>query len=375
MKLKSFAGSLVILAVAGCSSGNSTNTKKEELPVLPVIQLKAADTSLQQGYVADIHAVQNVEIRSKVQGYLEKIYVDEGGKVTKGQPLFKLNDQQFRLDLAKASAGVASAAADVHATELEIKRIQLLVDKKVISRTELDLAQSKLKGAQARLNEAKALEDDANLRMSYTLIRAPFSGVLDRIPLKLGSLVNEGALLTTVSDLSEVHAYFNVSENEYLEYARKNSKAAAISGSNGVQLILSDGSVYGSKGKIETLEGEFDQGTGSIAFRARFPNPDQMLKHGSTGKINLITRVADALLVPQKAVFDIQDQNYVFVVNTDGTVKMKTFKPRTRIDEYFVVESGLTAGDRIVYEGVQNIKDGMRIEPNMLATDSLMGMR
>lgn len=374
MYFKNTLSIAIIVVVTGCSAGNA-NLKKEELPVLPVIELRAGDTSLQRGYVADIHAVQNVEIRSKVQGYLEKIFVDEGKAVTKGQPLFKLNDQQFRLDLAKASAGVANATAEVHSAELEIKRIQLLVDKKIISTTEQELAMSKLKGAQARLNEAKALEADAQLRMSYTLIRAPFNGVLDRIPLKLGSLVNEGALLTTVSDLSEIHAYFNVSENEYLEYARKNRNGDHLPGNNAVQLILSDGSTYGSAGKIETLEGEFDQGTGSIAFRARFPNPDKILKHGSTGKVSLTTRVRNAVLVPQKAVFDIQDKNYVFVVNNDGTVKMKTFQPQTRIDEYYVVASGLSSGDRIVYEGVQNIRDGMRIQPTELNADSLVNMR
>lgn len=373
MNLKHILGLACIVAVAGCSAGNA-NLKKEEIPVLPVIQLQSTDTDLHRGYVADIQAVQNVEIRSKVQGYLEKIFVDEGKVVAKGQPLFKLNDQQFQIDLAKASAGVASANAEVHAAELEIKRVQMLVDKKIISRTEQDLAQSKLKGAQAKLNEALALEADAKLRISYTLIRAPFNGVLDRIPLKLGSLVNEGALLTTVSDLSEVHAYFNISENEYLDWARKNKNTGNMPGSNAVNLILSDGSTYGSSGKVETLEGEFNQGTGSIAFRARFPNPDKILKHGSTGKVSLVTRVHNAILVPQKAVFDIQDKNYVFVVKDDGTVKMKTFTPQTRIDEYFVVDSGLTPGERIVYEGTQNIKDGMRIQANMVAVDSIKGL-
>ncbi len=374
MKLHGLISCVIIVVVAGCTTGNSTNKKNDELPVLPVIQLIAGDTILQQGYVADIHALQNVEIRSKVQGYLEHIYVDEGKSVSKGQPLFKLNDQQYQLNLTKASAGVASADAEVHAAELEIKRIQVLVDKKIISKTELELAQSKLKGAQARLSEARAHEGEATLRISYTLIRAPFNGVIDRIPLKLGSLVNESDLLTSVSDLSEVNAYFNVSENEYLEYAREIRKKGYVE-ENKVNLILSDGTIYSSSGKIETLEGEFDKGTGSIAFRARFPNPDKILKHGSTGKVSLTTKVDNALLVPQKAVFDIQDKNYVFVVNADSTVKMKTFVPRTRIDDYFLVESGLSAGDRIVYEGVQNIRDGMRIRPNMILRDSLLVIR
>lgn len=373
MNIKSIFYYSIVIAIAGCSQ-DPENKKQKDVPVLPVIQLKSEDTSLQNGYVADVQAVQNVEIRSKLQGYLENIYVDEGKSVLKGQPLFKLNDQQYQLDLAKAKAGVADAKAEVHAAELEIKRIQLLVDKKVISKTELELAQSKLKGAQARLNEQQAMEDEAALHVSQTLIRSPFNGVIDRIPLKLGSLVNEGDLLTTVSDLSEVLAYFRVSENEYLEYMR-NLQTNKNLPDNNVKLILSDGSVYGSSGKIETMEGEFDQGTGSIAFRARFPNPGKILKHGSTGKISITTQVQNALMVPQKAVFDIQDKNYVFILNADSTVKMTTFVPRTRIDRYFVVQSGLRPGDKIVYEGVQNIRDGMRIEPQLIAADSLLTAR
>ncbi|MBG9376423.1 efflux RND transporter periplasmic adaptor subunit [Panacibacter sp. DH6] len=373
MNVKNFISYAMVITIASCTTGNN-NEVVSETPELPVIQLATLDTSIQNGYVADIQAVQNVEIRSKVQGYLEKIFVDEGKEVKKGQPLFKLNDQQFQLQVNKAKAGVANAQAEVNAAELEIKRIQLLVDKKIISKTELELAQSKLKGAQARLSEAKAYEADASLRLSYTMIRAPFTGVLDRIPLKLGSLVDEGTLLTTVSDLSEVVAYFNVSENEYLDYKRK-LQNKDLTPYNNVKLVLADGTIYSSPGKVETLEGEFDQGTGSIAFRARFPNPDMLLKHGSSGKVSLTTRVQNALLVPQKAVFDIQDKNYVFIMGADSTVKMKTFTPGTRVNEYFLVKSGLSAGDKIVYEGVQNIKDGMRIQPRMVQTDSLLAMK
>lgn len=359
----------IVIVIAGCKQINQGKRHKE-IPELDVIRLEPDEINLENGYVAEIQAVQNVEIRSKIQGYLEKIYVDEGKSVVKGQPLFQLNDQQFQLDLAKARSGVAKATAEVHAAELEMKRIQLLVDKKIISVTELELAGSKLKGAKAHLNEAKAMEEEAALRASYSLIRAPFNGVLDRIPLKLGSLVSQGDLLTTVSDLSEVFAYFKVSENEYLDYMRK-LKAKQKESDDNVKLILSDGTVYGSTGKIETMEGEFDPGTGSIAFRARFPNPERILKHGSTGKVTITTRLKNALKVPQEAVFDIQDKNYVFVVEPDSTVKMHSFIPRTKIDHFFIVQSGLEEGDKIVFEGVQNLRDGMHIRPQLINADSL----
>jgi len=372
MKYSALLCCLVILAVQGCITKASEQKAETVIPELPVVQANAKDTSLTKHYVADIEAIQNVEIRSKLSGFLEKIFVDEGKPVQKGQPLFKINDQQLQIELAKARANVQSTLAEATATELELKRVQVLADKKIISSTETELANARLKAAQAKVNEAKTMQADVELRLSYSLIRSPFNGILDRIPFKLGSLINDGALLTTVSDLSAVYAYFNVSENEYLQYFKARLKKEESPQDKLVSLILADGSLYNQQGQIETMEGEFDESTGSIAFRAKFANPDKLLKHGSTGKISIATAVNNAILIPQKAVFDIQDKNYVFVADSTGSVHMKSVVFKTRIDQFYLVESGILPGENIVYEGIQNIKDGMRIKPRMVSMNSLL---
>jgi membrane fusion protein (multidrug efflux system) len=318
-----------------------------------------------------VQAVRNVELRARVPGFLEKIYVDEGQEVKKGQPLFQLNAEEYKVELAKADAILNDAIAEAKASALEVERVAILVDKKIVAKTELALAKSKLKSAQARIDEARSSQSAARLKLSYTYIKAPFDGIIDRIPMKVGSLINEGTLLTTVSDVHAVYAYFNVSENEYLEYKKSRGQNPGKQTTT-VQLVLADRSVYKHSGKIETVEGEFDKSTGSIAFRARFDNPDKLLKHGATGTILLANPIKDALLVPQKAVMEIQDKNYVFVVDADNKVTMKDFQPKARFSYFYIADSGLEPGEKIVYEGIQSLREGAQIQPQYVLMDSLL---
>ncbi|CAL1519934.1 efflux RND transporter periplasmic adaptor subunit [Chitinophaga sp. MM2321] len=363
--------SLIALFMAGCATkGESLNN--EELKSLPVTKLVAMDTLLHRSYVTDIQAVQNVEIRARVNGFLDKIFIDEGQEVKKGQLLFGINDAEYRAELAKAKAVLSSVVAESKSAELELERVKMLVEKKVIAASELEVATARLAAAHAKIDEARSAESNAAMRLSYTSIRAPFDGIIDRIPLKKGSLINEGTLLTTVSDTRDVYAYFNVSETEYLQYSK-----AVSSGDNSynhVQLILADGSDYNYAGKIETMEGEFEENTGSIAFRARFPNPAKLLKHGASGKVRLTTDMDNAVIIPQKAVFEMQDKNYVFIVDAANNVKMRNFVPQARFSHFYIVESGLEPGERIVCEGVRNIRDGIRIAPRMVPMDSLLNL-
>lgn len=366
---------IVVLVVAVVLSACSANSKKENVDVkpkvLPVTQVIAKDTILHHEYVADIQAVQNVELRARVEGFLERIYVDEGQQVKKGQLLFKLNDEEYKAEVAKAKANLESSIAEAKASELEVGRLKVLVEKKVIAESELEVAQARLNATKARIEESRSALSNANQRLSYTSIRSPFNGIIDRIPFKVGSLIDHGTLLTTASDVSEVFVYFNVSEGEYLQYVK--SRAVDSSHRNDVvSLVLADGTPYPELGSIETMEGEFRPSTGSIAFRARFPNPKTLLKHGATGKIRLSNKVNDAILIPQKAVFEMQDKNFVFVVDSANQVRMRNFIPKTRFSHYYIVESGLEAGDRILYEGIQEVRDGMQIVPKPVGADSLV---
>jgi RND family efflux transporter MFP subunit len=360
------------LLLASCSANNNNKDKQDTLQ-LPVVTLKQKDTVLQTAYVADIQALKNVEVRSRLKGFLDKIYVDEGKPVQKGQILFKVNDEEYQVSLAKAKAALSNAIAGAVASRLEVDRVKMLVDKKVISASELDVAKSKLAADEARIAEERTNVQAAQNHINYTSIRAPYDGIIDRIPLKAGSLIEEGTLLTTISDISSMYAYFSFPENEYLQYQRaKDNKEEK---NDEVKLVLSDGSSYAYPGNIETIEGEIEQNTGSIDLRAKFPNPNKLLRHGASGKIYIATKLDAAIMVPQKSVFDVQDKSYVYIVGADNKLKMQNFTPLTRVSQYYIVKAGLKAGDKILYEGTQNAHDGMVIKPNMIAKPAMLALK
>ncbi len=348
----------IIAVIVSCNS-NAGTTEKEDIQELPVIEVTARDTVLHQDYVASIEAIKNVEIRARVQGFLSKIFVDEGQEVKKGQLLFQIDPNEFEIEVSKARANVSNAIAEAKTAEVEMSRVKVLLSKNIVAPSELEMTEAKLTAAKAKVEEAQSEQRNAETRLSYTLIRSPFDGMIDRIPLKAGSLVDAGSLLTTISDTRDVYAYFTVSESEYLRYR----KEAANSRNNKVNLVLADGEPYKDSGVIETVDGEFDEATGSIAFRAKFPNGEKLLRHGASGKIRLTVPADKVLLIPQKCVFEIQDKNYVFLVTPDNTVKMKGIIPQARLSDAYLIKEGLEIGDKIVYEGVQNIKEGVKILP------------
>ncbi|PWG79643.1 efflux RND transporter periplasmic adaptor subunit [Pararcticibacter amylolyticus] len=364
------AGLLAIgIVMQGCSSSHGENSKKGT-SVYPVTEIITKDTILQNSYVTGIEAVRNVEVRARVGGFLDGIYVDEGQEVKKGQLLFRINDTEFKTELARAKAALNSIVAEAKAAELEVERVKLLVNKKVISSSELPVAEAKLSALRSRIEEARSAATFASARLSYANVRAPFDGFIDRIPLKTGSLISEGTLLTSVSDVGSVYAYFKVSENEYLQYIR--NKERREKNWNRVSLVLADGSLYSQPGTIETVESEFEESTGSIAFRATFPNPQKHLKHGATGRILLSQTIKNAVIVPQKSVFEIQDKNFVFLLGRENKVKMQSVSPVKRFSHFYIVSEGLKQGDKIVYEGLQDIRDGVEIKPRYVKMDSIL---
>lgn len=366
--LRYFLPILFILLFTRCSESGSTSEGKT-VPEFPVTQVMRKDTVLFHEYVTDVHAFRHVEIRARVQGYLDQIHVDEGQFVKAGQILFKINDEEYRAAVAKAKALVNIAIAEAKAMELEAERVSLLVEKNVVSQTELRLAKAKVEMANAKVEEARSYKSQAMITLSHTDIRAPFDGVVDRIPFKIGSLINEGHLLTSVFDSNSIYAYFKVSENDYLEYVKSHIDDRR---SSDVMLILADGTTHPQPGKIETMESEFDTSTGTIAFRAHFPNPQHILRHGSTGKVRLSNEVEDALMIPQKATFEIQDKTFVFLVDDNNKVTMKSFVPRIRLSHFYLIESGLKEGDRIIYEGIKDVREGMQIKPSAISADSIL---
>jgi len=352
----------VMMALAACTNQAPSVTDISGLPEIPVAEVHLLDTAIYNEYVASIQATKNVEIRSRLSGFLEKIYVDEGSTVTKGQALFKLNDIELKSEVARNEAVLENAIAEGKTTELEVSQTRLLVDQNIVSETDLEVAIAKLNAAQANIKEAQSMLEHANRRLSYATIRAPFDGQIDRIPMKEGSLLDEGTLLTSISDLDEIYAYFDISEQEYLGVVGKHDQSK-WDFSTPVTLTLANGTSYPHEGTAEFAENEFKATTGTISLRARFPNPDRLIKHGASGRVNVPMQQESILVVHQKSVFEIQDRTYVYRVNEDNTVTMTPFLAGQRIGHYYLVESGLKAQERIVFEGVQNLRDGMAIEP------------
>lgn len=355
-------GAAALLAVS-CTANSNEKAAEETVKSVPVTELIHKDTTVYKEYIADIQSQRNVELRSRLSGFLDRIYVDEGAIVKKGQVLFSLVDEEYKADVAEAEAAVSSAKAAIKKVELEIDRTQKLVAKNIVGATEMDLLKVQLQAANSRSKEAEANLNQMRTRLNNTKIRAPFDGRIDRIFLKEGSLLDEGSLLTSISDLAQVNVYFDISEQEYLNIAMDTTRENSFS--KEVRLILANGAVYPHTGVAEIVENGFESSTGSIALRARFPNPSGILKHGATGRIAVPTETGDLLLVHQKSVFEIQDKAYVYTLEGD-TVRMTPFLSGQRVGHYYVVLDGLPEDSKVVYEGVQALRDGMVVKPEMV---------
>ena len=346
---------LSILLIS-CSDKTVKNEEQTYLVVNPIIK----DTTYEREYAATINSFQNVEIRSKVKGFVEDIYLDEGQKVKKGQILFTLNSKEYEQHVHKAEAAIQSTLAELKASEIEVENTKKLFDKNIVSKSELDLITTKVNINKAKVNEARVAKEQALLHVEFTKIKAPFDGIINRIPNKKGSLIDEGALLTSISNNESVFAYFSVSEIDYLDYVQSKSK------NNTVTLSLANNSIYPYKGTIETTESEFNKETGNIAFRAKFPNPEKLLKEGGTGKILVKKLYKNAIIIPQKSTFEVQGNIYVYLVDKNNTVYSKKINPINRLSNYFVLDKDLTKEDKLIYEGIQSIKTGDKVKYKLI---------
>lgn len=342
--MKRVVPGVVLSAVLLLFSCNEKKEEKQEDSVYPVTSPVKMDTIINKDFVAQVQSVKNIEVRVQEKGFLEKIYVDEGQYVKAGQTLFRIMPQIYQAELLKAKAEVEQAS-------IELRNASTLANNNIVSKNERLMAKAKLDAANAEMRLAQ-------IHLSFTDIKAPFSGVIDRIPLKLGSLVDEGDLLTTLSDNTNIYTYFNVSEPEYLNYQTN----VAGRGNQNVSLVMANGELFNQTGEIQTIEGQFDNETGNIAFRAKFPNPEKLLRNGETGKIRMTLPLKNTLIIPQKATYEIQDQKYVFVIDKNGVAKSKNIKVAYELPDIYVVASGLSGGDKILLEGVQKVKDDQKVK-------------
>lgn len=330
----------LIFTLASCSSKHAE--EKETIKFIATSPL-TTDTSIIRDYVCQIRSVQHIEIRALEKGYLEKIYIDEGQYIKKGQLMFQIMPLIYNAELQKAQA-------EADFVEIEYKNTKQLFEKNVVSANELALSKAKLDKAKAELKLAQT-------HLQFTEIRAPFDGIMDHFQVRLGSLVNEGDLLTTLSDNSQMWVYFNVPEVEYLNYKLNTTKENF----NNVKLLMANNQLFNHDGTVKTIEADFNNETGNIAFRATFPNPDGILRHGETGNIQMEIPIKNAIIIPQKSTFEILEKRYVFVIDKENIVHAREITVGSEMPDLYILQSGLKSDERILLEGIRKVKDGDKI--------------
>ncbi|HEY0298418.1 MAG TPA: efflux RND transporter periplasmic adaptor subunit [Arachidicoccus sp.] len=365
----------------GCSSSAASSEQQAPPPpALPVFTISNSSTVVYQEFPAALEGKVNVEIRPQVDGYLDKIFVDEGAFVSAGQPLFRIDSRVYNEQVRNANASLGAARANMQKAQVEIDRLTPLVAAKVISPVQLATAKEEFASAKALAAQAQSTVGSAKINLGYTLIKAPVSGYIGRIPFKLGSLVSKSDAqpLTLLSDVSEMYAYFSLSEPDFIAFKNKyagNTLEEKIKNVPAVELIAADNSIYPEKGKVSVVEGQFDKTVGAITLRAAFPNKGGMLRTGNTGRIRLPQNLNEVLTIPQESTFEIQDKVFVFVLGDSNKVASKPIKIAGKTSHYYFVADGVKSGDKIIYSGTANLHDDMKIVPVPFASDSLLKAR
>lgn len=360
------AASATVFTFTSC--GNSQQMQGDATPEIGVLTLQESNTNLNSSYAATIKGKTDVEVRPFVSGFITKVNVDEGQFVTKGQTLFTLDQVQYQAAVDQAVATVNSARTAAESARLTAANKQRLFEKNIISEYENQLAKNSLAQAEASLAQAEASLVNARKNLSYTTVTAPSSGFVGTIPNREGTLASPSmaTALTTLSDNSDIYAYFSLNEKDILEMTKDGTTLnQAIAKLPPVQLQLSDGSIYPETGTVATVSGVIDNSTGAANVRARFKNENGMLRSGSTGQVLIPNLKQNVILVPQKATFEIQDRRFVYVVNdSNKTVSTAVTVAPENDGKQFIVTSGLKPGQRVVVEGVgTSVRDGMSIKP------------
>lgn len=352
------------IALFSCGKSNQSGTS---VPECAVATVHASDIDLTSSYPATLKGKIDVEIRPMVSGFITKQNVDEGSVVRKGESLFTIDPVQYQAAVNAAKASVATAEAALNTQQLTVDNKRQLFKKEIISSYDLQMAENQLAQVKAQLSQAKSQLANAQNNLRYTQVLSPCDGVVGAIPYRLGSLVSPSSPspLTTVANVSKMFAYFSMTERDLLSLTREGgSMKEILANMPPVQLQLIDGSTYPEKGKIETISGVIDQATGSVRMRAEFENPNNILRSGGTVNVLVPTILKNVIRIPQAATVEIQDKKFVFVLQPDNTVKNTEVKVASLDDgNHFWVIEGLKEGDKIVTEGVQNLKNDEKIKP------------
>jgi membrane fusion protein (multidrug efflux system) len=356
--------SLAMLLLSSCGNSNEGQQQAQMPPAaFPVSQLVNKTVIGYQEYPANIQGIINSDVRAKASGYIQKVYVDEGQKVQKGQILFKLETQSLSQD-------AGAALARINVAQVEVDKLIPLVEKNIISPVQLETAK-------ANLAQAKANYSSIAANIDYATVKSPVNGYVGAINFREGSLVspNDAIPLTTVSDIEQVYAFFNLNEANYLDFLQNtkgDNLSEKIKNFPEVSLILANGEMYPIKGKIQTSAGQINRTTGTVSFRATFNNPNRLLTNGNSGKIRIPVIYEDAVVIPQESTMEQQGHTVIFKVGDNNTVGSSLINIKGRVDNLYVVESGVTAGETIVVTGIGKLRNDMPITPQPVPFDSII---
>jgi membrane fusion protein (multidrug efflux system) len=365
---KSVSILFLFLLFSGCGLKKAEEQAAVNPPSLPVVLIEKKDVAIYNEYPASIEGKVNIDLRPQVEGYLEKIFVDEGAYVKAGQPLFKISDKVYREQLNTATANLHIAEASVKNAQIEVDKITTLYANKVVSDFQLRTVKVAYESAEAMVEQARTMVAAARINLDFTLIKAPVSGYIGRMPKRIGSLVSstDPVALTTLSDIHEVYIYFTMSESAFLKFnGQGNGKTLQqrINSFHPVSLKLANGEVYAHKGKIEVVAGQADKSTGGISLRATFPNTEGLLRSGNTGKIIIREQFDNVSTVPIAATLDIQNKTFVYVLKDSNKVAMQPIVIKGKNETFYFVSEGLEPNTSIVVSGIETIQDGSVIVP------------
>lgn len=346
-------GMCALVCQTSCTPTNGEEKKEHETTFLVSSPMKM-DTTITKDYVSQVHSIRHIELRAQEKGYLQKIFVDEGQFVKKGQLLFQIMPNLYQAELEKAQA-------EANFAKIEYQNTKSLADRNIVAPNELAMAK-------AKLDKAKADVSLANVHLQFTQIRAPFDGIIDRFHVRLGSLVDEGELLTELADNSKMWVYYNVPEAEYLDYQTNEKKGDEVK----VNLLMANNQLFKYPGVVETIEANFNHETGNIAFRATFPNPDGLLRHGETGNVRMGVPLKNTLLIPQKATFEVLEKKYVYVVDKNNTIKSREITIAAELPHIYAVQSGLAENDKILLEGLRLVRENEKIHSRFVAPGKVL---
>jgi membrane fusion protein (multidrug efflux system) len=360
---------VIPLAVA-CARAPQGAPPPLEVGTAPVTQ---QDVSVVSEWVTTLDGSVNADIRPKVEGYLLRQLYKEGQVVRPGQPLFEIDPRQFRASVEQARGALGQAEAQLAKAERDVARFTPLAADRAISQQELDNALSAERNAQAAIASARAAVDQASLNLGWTRITSPIEGIVGIARAQVGDLVNAQTVMTTVSTVDPIRVTYGISEREYLRFAASNNRKDYATPERGpaLELVLADGSVFPEKGKAVLVDREVDPRTGTMTVRGFFPNPAHILRPGQYGKVRaaLETRVG-ALLVPQRAVMELQGGYRVGVVGADGKAELRSVTPGTQIDGMWVIEQGVKPGESVIVTGLQYVRAGTPVKAKPVAPEA-----